>query len=197
MKLAEYIWIDGTEPTPLIRSKTKVLEDEQEPSLWGFDGSSTKQADGENSDCVLKPVVITKDPLRGGDNILVLCEVYNTDMTPHRTNTRAKCLTTHALYESDEDDMARAAQLARDHSSGADFDRQSYEEMSADLPREWPDVPELVDPMGVVPKLPGPKNVADHLYRIKKLIDELPMSYMEKLEYFNQILRGAAPEDDV
>ena len=102
-----------------------------------------------------------------------------------------------ALYESDEDDMARAAQLARDHSSGADFDRQSYEEMSADLPREWPDVPELVDPMGVVPKLPGPKNVADHLYRIKKLIDELPMSYMEKLEYFNQILRGAAPEDDV
>ena len=102
-----------------------------------------------------------------------------------------------ALYESDEDDMARAAQLARDHSSGVDHDRQSYEEMSADLPRQWPDAPELVDPMGIVPKLPGPKGVADHLYRIKKLIDELPMSPMDKLEYLNQILRGAAPEDDV
>jgi len=102
MKLAEYIWIDGTDPTPLIRSKTRVLGKEEEPPVWGFDGSSTNQAVGDNSDCVLMPVIVTTDPLRGGDNILVLCEVLNTDMTPHKTNTRAKCSLTNTLFESEE-----------------------------------------------------------------------------------------------
>jgi glutamine synthetase len=41
---AEYIWIDGTEPSPLLRSKTKIVEDGKEPPIWGFDGSSTNQA---------------------------------------------------------------------------------------------------------------------------------------------------------
>ena len=102
MKLAEYIWIDGTEPTRLIRSKTRVLQEGEDPPVWGFDGSSTKQAEGTNSDCVLRPVIVTMDPLRGGENILVLCEVLNTDMTPHRTNTRAKCALTSELYSEDE-----------------------------------------------------------------------------------------------
>ena len=53
---AEYIWIDGTEPTPLLRSKTKIVEDGKEPPIWGFDGSSTNQAEGSDSDCVLQPV---------------------------------------------------------------------------------------------------------------------------------------------
>ena len=43
---AEYIWIDGTEPSPLLRSKTKVIPDGEEPGIWGFDGSSTNQALG-------------------------------------------------------------------------------------------------------------------------------------------------------
>ena len=34
---AEYIWLDGTEPTAQIRSKTKILEEGQEPPNWGFD----------------------------------------------------------------------------------------------------------------------------------------------------------------
>jgi hypothetical protein len=86
---AEYIWIDGTEPTPLLRSKTKILADGAEPGIWGFDGSSTNQAPGHASDCVLNPVKIVPDPIRGGDDVLVLCEVLLTDMTPHPTNTRA------------------------------------------------------------------------------------------------------------
>ena len=102
MKLAEYIWIDGTEPTPLMRSKTKVLKDDQDPPLWGFDGSSTKQADGNQSDCILAPCQIAKDPFRGENHILVLCEVYNTDMTPHKTNTRAKCKMSDKLYADQE-----------------------------------------------------------------------------------------------
>ena len=41
---AEYIWIDGTEPTARLRSKTKILPDGAELPIWGFDGSSTEQA---------------------------------------------------------------------------------------------------------------------------------------------------------
>ncbi|MGY0234628.1 glutamine synthetase [Longispora urticae] len=87
---AEYIWIDGTEPTAKLRSKTRVLADGAELPLWGFDGSSTNQALGSASDCVLKPVFSCPDPIRGGDNLLVLCEVLDTAMAPHPTNTRAR-----------------------------------------------------------------------------------------------------------
>lgn len=87
---AEYIWIDGTEPTARLRSKTKVVaESPKEWPIWGFDGSSTNQAPGDQSDCVLKPVKVVPDPIRGGDDVLVLCEVLYIDMTPHDTNTRA------------------------------------------------------------------------------------------------------------
>ena len=73
---AEYIWVDGTQPTAKLRSKTKIIEDGKELPIWGFDGSSTNQATGDKSDCVLKPVASFPDPLRGGDDVLVLCEVY-------------------------------------------------------------------------------------------------------------------------
>ncbi|WP_052865743.1 glutamine synthetase [Streptomyces niger] len=89
---AEYIWIDGTKPTAKLRSKTKILAERTELAdlpLWGFDGSSTNQAEGHASDLVLKPVFSCPDPIRGGESILVLCEVFNTDMTPHPSNTRA------------------------------------------------------------------------------------------------------------
>lgn len=87
---AEYIWLDGTSPTPLLRSKTKILADGKTPPMWGFDGSSTEQATGDHSDCGLVPVFTCPDPIRGGDNILVLCEVVNAnDLKPHPTNTRA------------------------------------------------------------------------------------------------------------
>ena len=87
---AEYLWIDGTEPTAEIRSKTKILADGDEPGIWGYDGSSTNQATGDNSDVVLKPVFQCPDPIRGGNNILVMCETFLTDKeTPHPTNTRA------------------------------------------------------------------------------------------------------------
>jgi glutamine synthetase len=89
---AEYIWIDGRKPTAKMRSKTMVVPDGKEPPLWGFDGSSTEQAPGDNSDCVLRPVFTTPDPIRGGENKLVLCEVLNIDLTPHESNTRAACV---------------------------------------------------------------------------------------------------------
>ena len=95
---AMYIWIDGTEPTALLRSKTKVLADGEEPGIWGFDGSSTNQAPGHASDVVLRPVKTVPDPIRGGNDILVLCECLTDDMEPHYTNTRAACVAAEEKY---------------------------------------------------------------------------------------------------
>jgi glutamine synthetase len=99
---AEYIWIDGTEPTAKLRSKTKIFADGEELGLWGFDGSSTNQAPGKASDCVLRPVFDCPDPLRGGDNRLVMCEVLLPDMTPHPSNTRAACAEVAETYAGQE-----------------------------------------------------------------------------------------------
>ena len=89
----EYIWLDGYEPTANLRSKTKVEEDFsgklEDCALWSFDGSSTKQALGGSSDCLLKPVAIFPDPARK-DGYLVMTEVLNADGTPHVSNARAK-----------------------------------------------------------------------------------------------------------
>ena len=65
----EYIWLDGYEPVPNLRSKTKIVDFETEPTLeqlplWNFDGSSTRQADGSSSDCFLQPVALFPDPAR-------------------------------------------------------------------------------------------------------------------------------------
>lgn len=112
---AEYIWIDGARPTKQLRSKTKILQDSVPGKSfhlvdfpeWGFDGSSTGQAEGHDSDCVLRPVAFVRDPIRrdpvntyssGGititedmPNFLVICEVFLPDgVTPHPTNTRAE-----------------------------------------------------------------------------------------------------------
>ena len=100
---AEYIWIDGKEPTHTLRSKTKIVPMGQEPPIWGYDGSSTNQAQGHDSDLVLKPAAIFPDPIRGGDHKLVMCEVLYTDMSPHPTNTRSACVEVaekHKAHES-------------------------------------------------------------------------------------------------
>ena len=101
---AEYIWIDGHKPTPMLRSKTKILKDSvKTPPIWGFDGSSTEQATGDNSDCMLQPVFTCPDPLRGGKNILVLCEVRVAQSgEPHPTNTRAACASTAKKFAAHE-----------------------------------------------------------------------------------------------
>jgi glutamine synthetase len=97
---AEYIWIDGTQPTAKMRSKTKVIADGEAPGIWGFDGSSTQQATGNNSDVVLNPVLVLPDPLRGGDHKLVMTETLLTDMTPHPSNARAACAAVSEKYGS-------------------------------------------------------------------------------------------------
>ena len=88
----EYIWLDGSEPTQGLRSKTQIRENFggtlEECPMWSFDGSSTQQAEGNASDCLLKPVAIFPDPDRQ-NAYLVMTEVLNADGTPHATNGRA------------------------------------------------------------------------------------------------------------
>lgn len=104
---AEYIWLDGYD-VQNIRSKVKYIKDTDSSVVmvedlpeWNFDGSSTKQAHGDSSDCVLKPVRIIPN---GWDNshVLVLCEVYNADGTVHESNTRAKLRELEDLYTKNE-----------------------------------------------------------------------------------------------
>ena len=103
---AEYIWIDGHKPTAKLRSKTKVFEGSvkslDDIPMWGFDGSSTMQAEGSDSDCMLKPVYYLPDPIRGGDDILVMNEVRKPDGSIHESNTRAR-LVEIAEKHKDED----------------------------------------------------------------------------------------------
>ena len=90
----EYIWLDGYIPVANLRSKTQIKEFAAFPKLeelpwWGFDGSSTQQAEGKSSDCMLKPVAVYPDSTRK-NGVLVMCEVYMPDKkTPHPSNTRA------------------------------------------------------------------------------------------------------------
>ena len=89
----DYIWLDGYTPVPNLRTKNCIKEFDTFPTLdqlplWGFDGSSTQQADGGDSDCVLKPVAVYPD--KASENgVLIMCEVMLPDGTPHPSNTRA------------------------------------------------------------------------------------------------------------
>ncbi|KAG7669338.1 hypothetical protein Ndes2526B_g05641 [Nannochloris sp. 'desiccata'] len=111
---AEYVWIGGTGAD--LRSKTRVLD--KKPSSpkdlpsWNYDGSSTGQAPGDDSEVYLVPQAIYRDPFRGGDNILVMCDCYvppqvNKDGTvtpikPIPTNTRFACAAVMEKYKDQD-----------------------------------------------------------------------------------------------
>jgi len=86
----EYVWLGGENE---FRGKTRVLEKIlklEEVPLWNYDGSSTKQAEGHDSEVILHPVKIVKDPFVDGDNFIVLCETRKPDGTPLENNHRVK-----------------------------------------------------------------------------------------------------------
>ena len=87
--LIEYIWIDGFDD---LRGKTKVMDSAvnsvSDLSDWNFDGSSTGQAAGEDSEVIIKPCALFNDPFRGDNHKIVLCDTYRPDGTPLRNNNR-------------------------------------------------------------------------------------------------------------
>ncbi|MEY4259599.1 MAG: hypothetical protein RL656_572 [Bacteroidota bacterium] len=88
----EYIWLDGYKPMQSLRSKTKIVDNFsgnlEDCPMWSFDGSSTEQAPGNSSDCLLKPVAVYPDPARH-NAFLVMTEVLTADGKPHPSNGRA------------------------------------------------------------------------------------------------------------
>ena len=106
--LLEYIWIDNFDN---LRSKIKIINNKLLPnptveniSEWNFDGSSTGQAEGKDSDVLIKPVAIYNNPFHKyiEKAFLVLCECYNKDGTIHITNHRRKLVETIEKCSSNE-----------------------------------------------------------------------------------------------
>lgn len=88
--IVEYVWIGGTGSD--IRSKCRTIKGQVSSIAdlpeWNYDGSSTGQAPTENSEVLIRPVVLFDDPFRGRPNKIALCETYHTDDTPTNTNFR-------------------------------------------------------------------------------------------------------------
>lgn len=116
--LLEYVWIDADGG---LRSKNRVVHDENvvvekllsqpEQWEWSFDGSSTGQATGTDSDIIMRPVAVYDNPFYQNllvkerervKSYLVMCDCYNKDGTPHATNARVRCAQTESASASDQ-----------------------------------------------------------------------------------------------
>ena len=92
-----YVWIGG-EKELRGKSKTFIRKSDSKGPLnlselpdWDYDGSSTKQATGDNSEVLIKPQALFKDPFREG-GYLVMCDTYKPDYTPHPNNYRYEAM---------------------------------------------------------------------------------------------------------
>lgn len=91
--IAEYIWIGGKGE---LRSKSRVIYfsmNKTEVSInifpnWDYDGSSTDQGTTENSEIILKPCALYKDPFRSDNSFLVLCSTFLPNDVPVFNNHR-------------------------------------------------------------------------------------------------------------
>lgn len=99
----EYVWIDANNNT---RCKTKTVTNcptgPEDLPVWNFDGSSTEQAPGNNSEILLIPRALFKDPFRGGNHMMVLAECVTPDMKPAIGNYRATCAEIMGKYDGCE-----------------------------------------------------------------------------------------------
>ncbi len=83
--LAEYIWLDVHDK---FRSKIRVINDNEEITFWNYDGSSTGQAEVDNSEIILKPCKVFNNPLLKNNHKLVVCSTYNINGVPLGNNHR-------------------------------------------------------------------------------------------------------------
>ncbi|KAG5976693.1 glutamate--ammonia ligase [Claviceps cyperi] len=101
--IAEYVWIDAIGET---RSKSRTLPTKdykpEDLPVWNFDGSSTNQAPGDNSDVYLRPCAVFSDPFRGSPNIIVLTECWDANGVPNKYNYRHECAKVMEAYTEHE-----------------------------------------------------------------------------------------------
>ena len=91
----EYIWVGGNLE---LRSKTKIVKlkegqhtvNLEDLPVWNYDGSSTNQAPGSDSEVLIKPQRLYKDPFNGEKDLLCICDTWLPNDEPHPTNTRHK-----------------------------------------------------------------------------------------------------------
>ena len=93
--IAEYVWIGGKGDDIRSKSRTIVCDDGWDCltvdnlPIWNYDGSSTCQASGDDSEVMLHPVRVFADPFRGAPHILVMCEAKLPNGEPALCNERA------------------------------------------------------------------------------------------------------------
>jgi hypothetical protein len=85
--LAEYVWLGGSGAD--LRSTTKVLESRPETHedcpVITVDGSLCGQGSGPACELFLKPRKLFKDPFRGGEHLLVLCDSFTVNEVSRRS----------------------------------------------------------------------------------------------------------------
>jgi len=103
--MAEYVWLDAHQ---VPRSKTKVMTSRpikvSDCPVWNYDGSSTEQAEGHNSEINIVPRAIFDDPFRGYPHVMVVTDAYNAwtgdgVSEPAIGNTRSACAEIHEKYK--------------------------------------------------------------------------------------------------
>jgi glutamine synthetase len=114
----EYVWLDHDNQ---FRSKTRIMAG-FDPSqdgipIWNYDGSSTKQAIGTDSEVFIRPVSVCFDPFRGsaGNSYIALCDTWIVDKEaskkknkvvyiahPDNTRAKAKVIFDNKLVEKEE-----------------------------------------------------------------------------------------------
>ena len=91
MTVVEYIWLGGNNE---FRSKTRVLDNVKNTINihdipdWNYDGSSTGQATGRESEVIIKPKALFNNPFGPPYDYIVLCDTYLPDGSPLYNNTR-------------------------------------------------------------------------------------------------------------
>ena len=142
--ILEYVWIDADGG---LRSKNRVVYHENMDYLvshperweWSFDGSSTGQATGTDSDVILRPVAVYPNPFyqsppngeRGHFKAhLIMCDCYDKDGTPHSTNARVRCAQT-------ESECAREEPLFGIEQEYILFERLKPHQFSQPHPYQW------------------------------------------------------------
>lgn len=91
MTVIEYVWLGGNNS---LRAKTRVITTQingiDDIPSWNYDGSSTDQAEGKDSEVIIRPNALFKDPLRPSHMkpLIVMCDTYKPNCTPLEDNKR-------------------------------------------------------------------------------------------------------------